>query len=374
MSTGSTDTLDTAATPATVTVARAGLWMLFVAHVIAAWGTAWDIQWHLLIGRDSFWIAPHVMIYSGVTLLVLVSFGVVAWMTAFGWDAGAVRFAGFTATPGWHVAAWGIALTVIAAPIDDLWHRLFGLDVTLWSPPHLLGIAGAVVNAAACWLIVRESYPVESGARRVALVVAGGLLCGALGFALQPGIRIAYVYGGVMFFTYPMLATLIASLPLVVTARLLGLRLAPVLAVLVMVAMGSTGAMVARAGFAWTRPVSYIAEEIAKDPTSPIAIAHEIARKNGTTPGGYLPIVVVGPLLAALAMSLVDARRRPIAATLAYGAVVFVVTGVALARAPAFAQSLPSVGAIVIAATITVLAALAAGRLARRVPAQATGT
>ena len=50
-------------------------------------------------------------------------------------------------------------LTVLAAPIDDLWHRLFGIDVTLWSPPHLLGILGGVVNSWGCLLIAREIYP-----------------------------------------------------------------------------------------------------------------------------------------------------------------------------------------------------------------------
>jgi Type III restriction enzyme, res subunit len=30
-------------------------------------------------GRDSFWISPHLMTYSGVTVIVLVSLGVLAW-------------------------------------------------------------------------------------------------------------------------------------------------------------------------------------------------------------------------------------------------------------------------------------------------------
>jgi hypothetical protein len=30
-----------------------------------------------------------------------------------------------------------------AAPFDDWWHRRFGRDATLWSPPHLLGVLGA---------------------------------------------------------------------------------------------------------------------------------------------------------------------------------------------------------------------------------------
>jgi hypothetical protein len=355
-----------AATATTPTLARAGLWTLFVGHLVSAWGAQWDVQWHLTIGRDSFWIAPHLMTYSGVTLLVLVSFGVLGWMTLFGErDRHTVRFAGLQATPGWHVAVWGIALTVIAAPIDDLWHRLFGLDVTLWSPPHLLGLAGAIMNAGACWLIAGETYPTGSRARLAALIVAGGLVFGSVVFGLNPGVRMAYSYGGVLFFTYPILATLLASLPLLVTTRLSALRSAPVLVVVFVVLTGTAGTAIARAGFAWTQPVSYIAEEIAKDPTSPIAIAHEIARRNGTTPGPYVPLVIGSGLLGALAMALVDARRRPTRATLAYGATVFVVSGAVLARLPAFAASRPSIVAVIVAAILTAVAALVAVRLVR---------
>src|SRR5438034_3947945 len=171
---------------------RAALWGLLGAKVVSSWGVQWDIQWHTLIGRDSFWIAPHLMTYAGVVVMVGLSFGVLAATTLSpSWRGGdVVRVLGLTGTRGFHLAAWGIALTVLAAPIDDLWHRLFGLDVTLWSPPHLLGLLGAIVNASACWLIARETYPAGSRARLVATVIAGGIVYGAVGFGLQPGIRI----------------------------------------------------------------------------------------------------------------------------------------------------------------------------------------
>src|SRR5207245_6619995 len=56
---------------------RAALWVLLGANLLAGWGVQWEIMWHVLIGRDSFWIPPHVMIYGGVTLIVLAGFGVV---------------------------------------------------------------------------------------------------------------------------------------------------------------------------------------------------------------------------------------------------------------------------------------------------------
>ena len=73
------------------------------------------------------------MTYSGVTLIVLVSFGVLAWTTSQALRGvatpGMFRQLGITGTRGYHLAAYSITLTVLAAPLDDLWHRTLGLDV-----------------------------------------------------------------------------------------------------------------------------------------------------------------------------------------------------------------------------------------------------
>ena len=45
------------------------------------------------------------------------------------------------------------------------------------------------------------------------------------------------------------------------------LRVAPVLVVVTVFVIGLAGAGVSRAGFAWVQPESFLAEEIAKDPT-----------------------------------------------------------------------------------------------------------
>jgi hypothetical protein len=147
------------------------------------------------------------------------------------------------------------------------------------------------------------------------------------------------------------------------------LRAAPVLVIAVVFVIGFAGAAVSRVGFAWVQPESFLAEEIAKDPTSPIAVAHEMARKNGTTPGAFNPIFVGLALLAALVVVAVDTRRQPVLAAVAYGMTVFVTVSVVLARMAAFAKSLPSVPETVVAAGLTVLAGLAGGALAQQATA-----
>ena len=301
-----------------MSIRRAALWTLLASKLIAGWGVQWDIQWHVLIGRDSFWIPPHVMTYAGVALAVLVSFGVLAWETLTGRPArhaGAhrplLRVLGLIGTRGFHLAAWGIALTVLAAPIDDLWHRLFGLDVTLWSPPHLLGIVGAVINSLACLVIAREVYPERSRARLAALVLTGAVLYGGLHLTVDPSTRVAYLHGGVLFYTLAILSALILPLAHVPTARLSNSRWAPIGLLVVLIGLGLIGQQIAQTGFEIMQPVSVIDEEITKDPTSPIAVATLMARKEGVPAGqtgGRRHLFALWP---ALAMALVDPGAVP---------------------------------------------------------------
>ena len=46
---------------------------------------------------------------------------------------------------------------MIGFPLDDVWHRLFGQDVTLWGPTHLMLIGGAGLSTAGIILLHREA-------------------------------------------------------------------------------------------------------------------------------------------------------------------------------------------------------------------------
>ena len=355
-----------------MTVRRVALWGLLVAKAIAGVGVGWDIRWHIVIGRDSFWIAPHVMTYAGVAAAAMLSFGVLLYET---WsapgtmrarEASAVpllRVAGLVGTRGYHLAWWGIALTILAAPVDDLWHRLFGIDVTLWSPPHLLGLAGAQLNSLGCLLIAREVWPQRSWARQITVGFAALLLLAGFQTGVDPSLRTAFIHGGVRFFTYALLGGLFFTFALVFTARFAESRLMPLVVVLGGVAMQLVVIVVGDVGLAVLQPQPAVAEAIAGDPGSPIAVAHEIARRNGTTPGRGFTVRLF-PVLPALLLVIADARRRPIAAGLTFGISLYLVSGAMFLRSPAFAHVHPDVVDAVVAvigtAVVTVIAAIAA--------------
>lgn len=92
-------------------------------------GTAWDVQWHRAIGRDRPLTPPHVLMLAGIALSGLASLATVlaSWRTP---SRGAVA------------AGFGALLAGIAFPLDDYWHTLYGIDVTLWAPFHVMIVTG----------------------------------------------------------------------------------------------------------------------------------------------------------------------------------------------------------------------------------------
>jgi hypothetical protein len=340
---------------------RRALWILLAAKALGGIGVGWDIRWHIVIGRDSFWIAPHVMTYTGVALTAIVSFGVLAWGT---WRrSGELTIAGLTGTRGWHLAWWGIAFTILAAPIDDMWHRLFGIDVTLWSPPHLLGLAGAQINSIACLLIAHECWPRGERARTVAVLGGGLLLFAGFQTGIDPGVRTAFLHGGVRFFTWAMLGALFLTFTLLLAARLAAQRAMPVMIAVGAVVLQLVVIAVGDIGFAVLQPEPAVAEAIAADPGSPIAVAHEIARRNGNTPGRTFALRMF-PLLPALVMLLVGPRRRPVAAGIGFGLALYAVNGLMYARTPALRHAIPETAEAALAMLVTVIAAAVATSLA----------
>jgi hypothetical protein len=353
-----------------VTRYRVALGVLILGKLLGAWGLTWDIQWHLLIGRDTFWIPPHLMMYSGVTAGFLVAVVVLALDTRDTHRGvrrrGLVTMLGLTSTRGIHLAAWGVALLLLAAPIDDLWHRLFGLDVTLWSPPHLLGLLGSAVNTIGTLLIAVEAYPQRSRMRLAALVLSGGLLYGGVRVVLEPAWLTAYTHGGVAFHAFAMLAALLLPLALIPGTRLLDRRWAPLVLVVISLAASLIGEQIARVGFAIVKPEPVITEEIKKDPTSPIALAAEIREKNrGSGPPWVVRLML--PVLAAAVLVAVDLRRRPAAACIAFGVTMVALYGWSIGQTPAFRAQAASPAETALALAITVVAALIGSGAGRRI-------
>ena len=346
-----------------MTLRRRALWALLAAKLVGGWGVGWDIRWHLVIGRDSFWIAPHLMTYIAVTAAAVVALGVLVVET---WRArrgaalpGVVTVAGLSGTRGFHLAWWGMAIVILAAPIDDLWHRLFGIDVTLWSPPHLLALAGSQVSNLGGLLIALEVY--EAGRARWAALAAGGiLLLGTFYIMVDPSTQTAFRRGSVFFFTHAVLGSLAFTFALVLLARLARSRSMPLALAVGALVVQLSIILVGDVGFAWLEPTPAIDEAIAADPTSPIAVAHEMARRNGLTLGRSVTMRLI-PLVPAALMTVADPLRRWRLAAVVFGAALAAVSGGVLARWPALSHALPTSADTALGLALALAAAVAGG-------------
>ena len=57
------------------------------------------------------------------------------------------------------------AVSLLAFPLDDMWHRLFGQDVTLWGPTHLLLFGGASFSLIGLWVLQVEALSARRNRR-----------------------------------------------------------------------------------------------------------------------------------------------------------------------------------------------------------------
>jgi hypothetical protein len=195
---------------------------------IAAFGFFWDVATHIDSGRDSgpFANVAHYPILLGLGGVALAGF----FACVLGADE-RDRVA-LTVAPGWRVPLGGALLLLCGAvamlgfPLDDVWHRIFGQDVTLWGPTHVLMIGGASLAPIAAWLLLVEGRRAAGrprASRRLTLLAWEVQLAGATLIGLST-LQLEFGFGVPQFqlVFHPVLIALAASIALVAARLRLG--------------------------------------------------------------------------------------------------------------------------------------------------------
>ena len=142
--------------------------LMFTATLVCAlFGFIWDVSLHIGKGRDPGPLANPAHYFILVGLFMLFIAGVSAVVLPYDKPGpSAVRI-----TRRWYAPVGGLLMSacglyaLIGFPLDDIWHRIFGQDVTLWGPTHLMLIGGAGLSLIAVLFLEYEG--------RRAMVVEG---------------------------------------------------------------------------------------------------------------------------------------------------------------------------------------------------------
>jgi hypothetical protein len=201
---------------------RVSAWLLLLFLLSGELGAVWDREWHAFVGRDQFWTPPHTLIYSsvaggGLLALVIVLLETYRYYKRRpGVDATStvsiIRI--FHAPLGFSVLGFGATLPLIAAPLDNYWHELYGIDIALWAPFHMMGVTGALVAIlgmiyifASEAAIARQSEESQKAFLGLPLLEFGAILAmaGFLNFILTGFLQFPLVtIGMVDISTYPL--------------------------------------------------------------------------------------------------------------------------------------------------------------------------
>jgi hypothetical protein len=133
---------------------------VFTTSIICAlFGFIWDVSWHIGNGRDPGPLANPAHYFIIIGLFGIFLAGMLAIVIPFDKPGpAAVRI-----TRNWYAPVGGVLMAgcglyaLTGFPLDDIWHRIFGQDVTLWGPTHLMMIGGANFSLFATLLLEYES-------------------------------------------------------------------------------------------------------------------------------------------------------------------------------------------------------------------------
>ena len=145
--------------------------MTALSLLVALFGMLWDISLHIGQGRDEGPLANPAHYFILVGLFLVFAAGMLAIVLPLDEDPGP---ASVRITRTWRAPAGGLLIAgagfyaLLGFPLDDVWHRLFGQDVTLWGPTHLMLIGGAGLSLVGQLVLEQEGHAATRAAGRSA--------------------------------------------------------------------------------------------------------------------------------------------------------------------------------------------------------------
>ena len=116
-----------------------GCTLVSLGILVSGSGGSWDITNHLLNKPETFFSAPHAVLYLGVASSIVGATTIlIAWRS--------FRTYYHQLSTSVKLVFAGIGMLLVAGPVDFAWHSAFGLDGLL-SPPHFVLLMGMIISS-----------------------------------------------------------------------------------------------------------------------------------------------------------------------------------------------------------------------------------
>ncbi len=178
-------------------------------------GSLWDTMIHITMGHTL--LAPaHLFIIASAFFFTLSGFTALFLMRR----ADQIARAHLKT-----VMRGGLTLFIALVVVDEIWHLLFGLDTSGWSPPHLLFWAGALMELFGLlmlerWLSTKNDTSTRQKKIRVSqLLLAASVLTILLFLFLEFDVPHSRIERFIPGYTYPVVGTTIFVTGILVVGR-----------------------------------------------------------------------------------------------------------------------------------------------------------
>ncbi|HLG78091.1 MAG TPA: hypothetical protein VKX46_16870 [Ktedonobacteraceae bacterium] len=227
-------------------------WTILFAALVGLFAVSWDIQWHSAVGRDRTLTAPHLFILGSIVALGIPALIAVLVETRWAKRSSAIAksgtpFAGFfSSSMGAYLVGYGALCSAIAFPVDQYWHTLYGIDVSLWAPFHIMALAGLSASClgvvyifiSSATLATHDGAKGSARAGYIGAIIACAVLLGVFSIILEPSLEKSLFLGNLTFSVHPLMLGAFGMFTLVIATRVLPWRLAATSVALVYIFFG----------------------------------------------------------------------------------------------------------------------------------------
>lgn len=139
-------------------------------------GGYWDASEHVVTGivpgGDDFLWPPHLMLYAGFLLSFVVAVAGLVAMAKPNLAAG-IRDPRLWTRRNPYVGATVLAAGygLLSVPGDAIWHEIYGIDLTAWSPPHVFLLVASISTVVCAIGLLLQSRRQDQGRRGFSLFI-----------------------------------------------------------------------------------------------------------------------------------------------------------------------------------------------------------